>query len=226
MVAWNEGHRLKKLLKHLRPHFETIIVGVQASQDATAAIAEIYADTVVLDAHRGFGDATYGPLVLPKVKTVWAFKVDADEWPSPDLLASLGEAIAHAEDNRFNGMWLPFRSSVDGLEYEEQHGHLRLFKTAIGWPETLHSRPMTDNTGYWPTGHIRHDRTLDEMMQDYLRYWEKGLGNGGWEDHNRAMMYHACLGTAQAKGWEYVQSFAWWPQVEAIAFRVEQPWLT
>ena len=86
---------------------------------------------------------------------------------------------------------------------------------------------MTDNTSYWGGhGYIRHDRTLDEMMQDYLRYWDKGLGHQGWEDHNRLMMYHACSGTAAQKGWDYVRSFPWWPQVEAIAFVSEKPWTT
>ena len=70
-----------------------------------------------------------------------------------------------------------------------------------------------------------NDRTLDEMMRDYLRYWHAGRGNSGWEDHNRLMMYWACLGTAEKKGWDYVRSFEWWPQVEAISFTKETPWL-
>ena len=224
MVAWNEAPRLKPLLKHLRPYFKNIIVGVQKSDDATAAIAELYADVTVLDGHRGYGDATFGPKVLPKVPTEWTFKVDADEWPDDALLNTLGAAIADAEFNNFEGMWIPFRSAVDGIEYTEQHGHLRLFKTALGWPDTLHSRPMTENTGYWPHGYIRHDRTLDEMMQDYLRYWDIGRGQSSWEEHNRLMMYHACSGTAASKGWDYVRSFPWWPQVQAVAFRHESPW--
>lgn len=225
-MAWNEAPRLKPLLKHLRPYFETIVVGVQQSEDATDAIAELYADVVVRDRHRGFGDATYGPLVLPKVTSEWSFKVDCDEWPSVDLLRTLGAAVEDAERQRLDGMWIPFRSWVDGSEYTEQHGHLRLFRTRLGWPDTLHSRPMTENTGYWPNGHIRHERTLDEMMQDYLRYWTAGRGNAGWDEHNRMMMYHACSGIAALKGWEYVQSFPWWTQVEAIAFRAEKPWLS
>jgi hypothetical protein len=73
-------------------------------------------------------------------------------------------------------------------------------------------------------GHFRHERSLDEMMQDYLRYWDVGRGNAQWDEHNRVMMHNACVGTAARKGWAFVQSFDWWPRVEAIAFKEEQPW--
>lgn len=225
MVAWNEQERIGKLLDWLRPFFATVAVVVQESDDATFLIADEFADILTVDRHRGFGDASFGPLLLPLVKTPWTFKIDCDEWPDEDLLRSLSSATWYAEHSGLEGIWVPFHSSVDGIEYEEQHGHLRLFRTAIGWPRTLHSRPMTEKTAFWTTGHIRHDRTLDEMMRDYLRYWHAGRGNSGWEDHNRLMMYWACLGTAEKKGWDYVRSFEWWPQVEAISFTKETPWL-
>lgn len=224
MVVWNDERRLKKLLKHMRPYFERIVVGVQASPDATLAVAELYADKVVRDIHHGFGDATYGPLVLPEAHTEWSFKVDADEWPNEELLKSLGDATKDAHVNGKDGMYIEFKSAIDGGEYNEQHFHLRLFRTRLGWPATLHSRPPTENTGTWRVGHIRHDRTLDEMISDYLNYYRIGRDNRQWEEHNRMMMYWACCGTANIKGWDYVRSFPWWSQVEAISFKHEQPW--
>jgi hypothetical protein len=218
IVAWNEAHRLEKLLTYVRPWFTTIAVVVQKSTDGTEEIARDLADVFVSDLHRGYGDASFGPVLLPLVRTAWTFKCDADEWPSEDLLNTLTSAAWYAQSEGRVGLWIPFRSAVDGIEYNEPHSHLRLFRTAIGWPGTLHSRPMTDNTFWWHTGYIRHNRTLDEMMQDYLRYWDVGRGNKGWEDHNRLMMYHACKGTAETKGWAYVKAFPWWPAVEAIAF--------
>ncbi len=225
LVAWNEERRLEPLLELLRPHFATIGVGVQKSTDRTLEIASKVADVLVTDEHRGYGDATFGPRLLPAIKTRWTFKLDCDEWPSEELLASLSSATWYAESKGFNGVWIPFRSSVEGIEYDEQHSHLRLFETRLGWPGLLHSRPGTDATAWWPLGHIRHDRSLDEMMQDYLRYYKVGLGNSGWDAHNRLMMKSACWGTAKVKGWEFVQSFGWWPEVEAAAFADEKPWL-
>jgi hypothetical protein len=226
LVVWNDQERLGQLLSWIRPYFARIVVGVQDSEDDSLSVARELADTVVEDRHSGFGDSTYGPKVLSLVTSPWALKLDCDEWPSTDLLDSLSSATWMCEQDRdtFDGAWLPFRSSVDGVEYEEQHAHLRLFRAHLGWPAMLHSTPPTNRTLLWHTGHIRHDRTLDEMMRDYLNYWRVGLGNKGWEAHNRSMMYHACLGTAGVRGWDYVRSFTWWPEVEAIAFKEEKPW--
>lgn len=225
MVAWNEEGRIGKLLDWLRPFFKTVAVGVQESDDTTFMVAREYGDIVVLDRHHGYGDATFGPRLLPLIKTPWTFKVDCDEWPDEDLLRSLSSATWYAEHHGLSGLWIPFRSWVDDIEYEEQHSHLRLFRTEAGWPAGLHSRPPIENTAVWQEGHIEHRRTLDEMMQDYLRYWSAGRGHRGWEDHNRLMMFHACRGTAERRGWDYVRTFSWWPEVEAIAFQEEQPWL-
>jgi hypothetical protein len=225
LVAWNEQVRIGRLLPYLRPYFEEIVVGVQESDDDTLRIAREFADTVVVDKHHGFGDATYGPRVLPFVSKPWSFKVDCDEWPNEELLGSLSNATWYAREHDLDGIWIPFRSAVDGIEYEEQHGHLRLFQTHVGWPATLHSRPMIENTAYWRAGFIRHDRSLDELVRDYLRYLRIGQGNAGWDFHNRLMIRSACMGTAQQKGWAYVQSFDWWPEVAAKAYdEGDTPW--
>lgn len=226
LVAWNEEARIGKLLDWLRPFFKTVAVAVQESDDATFMVAKEFADILVLDRHHGFGDASFGPKLLPLVQTPWTFKVDCDESPDEDLLRSLSSATWYAENNGLSGLWIPFHSWVDDMEYVEQHSHLRLFRTEAGWPRYLHSRPPIENTAVWQTGHIDHRRTLDEMMQDYLRYWTAGRGNPGWEDHNRLMMFGACDAAGRKRGWDYVRAFSWWPQVEAIAFQEDQPWLS
>lgn len=225
IVAWNEEVRLLPLLQLLRPVFSTIIVGVQNSYDMTETIAQKYADVVILDGHRGYGDATY-PTIMKNVRTKWAFKIDADEVPDDKLLKSLSHATWMAERMGKAGVWIPFRSWIDGIEYEEQHNHLRLWEARFPWPGTQHSRPpIADGDSIiWNDGHIRHERTLNEMIQDYLRYYAIGKDNPGWEKHNREMMYHACSGTAKVRGWDYVFSFPWWPRVETIAFTEDRPW--
>jgi hypothetical protein len=218
-VAWNEAHRLPQLLQLVRPVFQTLAVAVQESSDDTLAIAREYADVVVEDEHRGYGDATFGPKLLPAVQTPWVLKLDADEIPSDELLASLSSATWAAAD----GAWIPFRSAVEGIEYEEQHCHLRLFRTKHGWPPYLHSRPPIEHGVLWHTGFIRHDRSLRELLVDYLRYWAIGHGNSGWDTHNRSMMWHACTGTAAVKGWEFVKALDVWPRVQEIAFDGKDP---
>jgi hypothetical protein len=83
----------------------------------------------------------------------------------------------------------------------------------------MHSRPEAKHPAFWnPEDILHHDRSLDEMIVDYLRYWKIGAHNPGWVKHNREMMYNACTATAAHKGWAFVQGFEWWPQVRDIAF--------
>lgn len=223
IVVWNDAERLRRLLEHVRPFFETLAVAVQESPDDTLYVALELADIVVKDKHRGFGDATFGPRLLPQVTTKWTFKCDADEWPTDLLLGHLRRYVDEAERAGAGGVWVPFRSWVDDLEYEEQHSHLRLFRTAEGWPETMHSRPSPDVTLTGDVGHVEHRRSLDEMMRDYLSYYEKGMRNPAWVDHNRLMMKSACDGVAAVKGWHYVRSWGWWPQVRDAAYEGRNP---
>jgi hypothetical protein len=222
MVVWNDETRAHALLDYIRPFFSDVVVGVQDSPDRTLVVARELADVVVEDAHHGFGDATFGPKLLPRVRTPWVLKVDCDEWPSRELLDSLSNATWYADhEAKTRGVWVPFRSSVDGIEYEEQHGHLRLFHRSAGWPGLLHSRPPIEDGIWWPVGHIRHDRSLDELVRDYLSYLRVGRGNAQWTEHNELMIRSACTGTAEKKGWEYVRSHEWWPQVASIVGKEE-----
>lgn len=220
-VAWNEERRAPKLLELAREWFTRMVIGVQESTDGTLSIVRSLADRstdqVIEHPHHGFGDASM-PDLISHAKTPWVFVVAFDEMPDLELLQSLWSATAYADAIGADAIWIPFRSIVEDIEYNEQHGHLRLFRRSLGWPRTLHSRPAGRKEIWWPHGVIRHERSLDEMMQDYLRYYELGRGNRGWENHNRQMMHDACEGVAAMKGWDFVEGHEWWPKVRQIAF--------
>jgi hypothetical protein len=222
MVVCNEAHRLEPLLRHLRPHFDTIIIGVQESTDGTESIVDDYADVVVADKRSGYGDSTVVKLQR-RVNGRWCFRVDADEWPTDDLLERLPAAVEYAETHNLQGLWLPFRSWIEDVEWKVPHSHLRLWRNNILWPPALHSRPMTENTQVWHTGFIEHRKSLSEHITGYLGYWDAGRGNVGWETHNAVMMEAACRGSAERYGWGFVQSFDWWPEVRRIAFHDKDP---
>lgn len=224
-VAWNEAERAPDLLALAHEWFTHTVVGVQESTDGTLAIArEILnrkSDQIIEHPHYGFGDRSM-PDLIRSAETDWVFVLAFDELPELELLKSLMSAVALAERIRVDAWWVPFASFVEGIEYTEQHGHLRLFKRRLGWPEGLHSRPAGKNEAWWPFGKIVHTRSLDEMMWDYLRYYQLGKGNRSWEAHNTLMMHDACASVADRFGWDYVMQHDWWPQVARIAFTKEE----
>ena len=223
IVAWNESKRIGALLTYLQPYFDRTVVCVQDSTDNTLEIARAMAtrpgDQVITDRHWGHGDASFQRMIN-RAKTDWCYVVSCDEWPSQDLLESMSTAIAWAKRNPLTeqAVWFKFKSSIDGIEIDDDIAHLRLFLTDIPWQGTLHSRPNTTRALLWPYGFMHHARSLDEMMIDYLMYFEVGLGNPAWVRHNQIMMHDACCMVAKHKGWAYVQAFPWWEQVAKIAF--------
>ena len=223
IVVWNDAERLKPLLEYVRPYFERLAVVVQESSDRSLDVAIENADIVVKDRHHGYGDASFGPKLLPQIPTTWTFKIDADEWPTEELLVHLGTYVKEADEKGTKGVWIPFRSWTEGREYEEQHAHLRLFHTKVGWPGMLHSRPPIEDGFVGDVGSIEHRRSLDEMMRDYVEYYRIGINNPGWVAHNRLMMKSACDGVAAVKGWKYVRSFDWWPSVLRAAYDGKEP---
>lgn len=219
-VAWNEEERAPALLQMAQQWFSDVVVGVQKSTDGTLDIARQYANTVVEHPHFGFAEPSFQDL-MQRCRHRWVFCVSFDEMPDTELLESLSSAVAYAEMHSRDGVLIPFASAIDGVEYSEQHEHLRLFRRHLRWPATMHSEPEARKRLHWPFGHIRHDRSLDEMMVDYLRYYRLGRGDAGWEKHNRMMLHDACEAVAAVKGVGYVQSFDWWPEVRKIAFSEE-----
>lgn len=220
-VLWNEAARLPKLLETLQPTFRRTLVIVQESEDETWQIARSYqrdSDLVVADIHHGTGDASM-PLLKELVETDWTFVISGDELPDEELLSTIGDAVDAAEAMGADGVWIRFRSFIDGFDFSgEQDAHLRLYRSSLDWPGSMHSRPDPKKNAHWDKGAIYHERSLDEMMLDYLRYYELSGDNESWLAHNRLMMHDACAAVAGKKGWDYVTAFPWWPRVASVAF--------
>lgn len=217
-VYFNEEKRLPRLLSYVRPWFKNIVVGVQESTDGTEEIARSFSDKVVIDKCHGYAEPTF-QMVLDQVDTEWAFVVSGDEFPSLDLLESFQKMIGSAEISGADGVAIKFRSTIEGVDYSsEQDSHIRVFKTRLGWPSTMHSGPAASRPIFWESGHIDHDRSLDEMMRDYLRYQSLAGSNVGWNTHNRLMMHDAVAATAKTFDWDSATDYEWWPDVKREAF--------
>lgn len=221
-VLWEEEPRVERLLTLLTAHFPFVTVVVQEGSDATYAIAERILrplDMLLADKHRGAGDFSM-PLALQHVGTPWSFVISGDELPSSELLSSLPQAVAAMEQQGNGGAFIEFQETIEGLPFLEHGRHVRLFRTEGGWEARLHSAAPHTNTILWGTGYIAHDRSLDEIAYDYLRYLTiaERDNDAGLLRVNRNMLFRACKLVAEAKGWRFVKRYEWWPEVEARVF--------
>jgi hypothetical protein len=222
-VLWNEAARVEGLLTQLTAHFPEVVVVVQKSSDRTLLLAERvlrgHQDIVVEDEWRGAGDFSM-PLALSHVRNEWAFVVSGDEIPSDDLLASIPDAVAQMERDRNDGAFIECQERIEGVPYVEHGRHVRLFRTSTGWEARLHSAATHENVIRWPIGHIQHDRSLNEVFEDYLRYIRiaEEAEDGNLVNLNINTIYRAANLVADAKGWKYVHAQPAWPEVERRVF--------
>jgi glycosyltransferase involved in cell wall biosynthesis len=230
IIAWNEEARLGQLIERLQPWFERIAVVVQESDDRTWQVAEEMlrlSDRLISDKHHGWAEPS-AQLAVAALKTDWVFRIDCDEWPSDDLLGSLGHAkwLAEERADSCEGVWLTIHETIEGLRRERSTAELRLAAGYLSWPSELHSRPATERVHLWPYGYLMHSRSLTEVMEDYLRYLDIGRESPTLLEANVRMMREACEVVARDKGWTFVQSHAWWPAVEAAIYEETKPWLS
>lgn len=221
-VLWKEAHRARRLLSCLAANFERVVVVVQESDDATFEIAQDElkpTDVLIPDEWRGGGDFSM-PLALSRVETEWVFVISGDEYPSVKLLESIPNAVRIMEHDGRSGAFIVFKETIEGQPYIEHGKHVRLFRRAGGWEARHHSSAPHENTITWPIGHIDHDRSLDEVVEDYVRKYRmmEREGDSRLFHVQITMLRRACTQTAQAKGWDWVKDHPWWPEVEAIAF--------
>ena len=227
---WNCAPRLEALLTYVRPWFKRIVVGVQESPDNTLEVARRFADLVIEDKWHGRGDPTLNRVVSTVAAHKLAFAISDDEWPSEALLYSFQDAAETMLREHRAGAWVHFKSTIDGFEFtREQDEHLRLFQPKVGWPAAPHSRPPIDGGLRWrpnPEAFVTHARSLDEMMQDYIRRYDLTAKEPGWgqqQAHNIRMMQGACNAIMERRGTEYVTAFEWWARVRDIAYGGADP---
>lgn len=222
-VLWEEAHRAERLLSCLVANFERVVVVVQECDDGTWDIAKDTlrpTDALIGDIWRGGGDFSM-PMALANVKTEWAFVISGDEYPSEDLLASIPDAIDLMERAGRSGAFIRFEETIEGQPFVEHGKHVRLFRVSGGWEARHHSSAPHENTITWLKGHIDHTRTLDEVVRDYVRKYQMMEREGRTElfPVQITMLRRACAQTAEVKGWDWVKSHEWWPEVESIAFK-------
>jgi hypothetical protein len=223
-VIYNEERRVAPLTATLGTWFDEVVVVVQKSTDKTLDIARkiLNAPThkVIEDAHRGAGDFSM-PTALAAVTKPWVFVLSGDEMPDIELLRSLPDLTTALERDGLQGAFIEFEEKVDGVPYIEHGRHVRVFRPEGGWEARLHSAASHDRVGIWPIGVIHHERSLSELIIDYLGYLAiaERDGDAGLVDVNRATIMRACETVAESKGWAYVRGLKEWPMVEQHVLR-------
>jgi glycosyltransferase involved in cell wall biosynthesis len=169
IITKNEADQIADCITSVKDHADEIIVVDDYSSDDTAAIAEGLGAQVhkrkmdIEGKHRNWAYSRAG--------NDWVFSVDADERPTPELMAEIKETIQNTEHVCFD---MPFRTYIG--DYWIRGGgwypapKVKLFrKSKFRYEEVeVHPRIITDGSG----GHLKND-VIHYSYRDWADYLAK-----------------------------------------------------
>lgn len=141
LLVKNEIALLPRLLEHVSPWMDEIIIIDTGSTDGTLEAARKYTDRVFqifldhdFSTARNFG--------LSKVKTEWVFHLDADEWPTEILLEWLAHFVDDRKSTQYEGVSILRHNLVGGERIGDRtlEQHIRFFRRTYRFEGHIHER--------------------------------------------------------------------------------------
>lgn len=138
IICRNEEKVIERCLQSLLGHFdEIVIIHDGICEDNTLKIAHKYTSEVYeMSEHRGIGECWYYD-GFNRCKGNWVFRIDADEYLSLELQASLKELIKNPDIDGYSFLWPMW----DGCKYISTKALRKNFlfrKSRIGFLEKSH----------------------------------------------------------------------------------------
>jgi len=136
MIVKDEEELLRPLLEHIKPWFDEVIVTDTGSTDRTIEIAEA-AGVEVLTAVMDYGFAAARNVGISAVHTEWFFVLDADEWPTLELLKWIQTFVRTPSSHHYESGIL-WRENKVGEGEPQLEKHARLFKSHMRYVGKVH----------------------------------------------------------------------------------------
>lgn len=153
ILAKNEAHQIRDAVLSVLWAQDILVVVDSSSTDGTASLAEGLASNVRVYVHEFVNFSYQRNWAIGKVTTPWVFMLDADERPSPELVASIRKTLAGQPDE--DAFRIYRRNFILGrpLKYGGQARDkvIRLFRRGLRYPDRLVHEELT---GYGRLGQL------------------------------------------------------------------------
>jgi glycosyltransferase involved in cell wall biosynthesis len=173
IIAKNEAARIAACLESVRGLADDVVVVISDSTDDTATLCRAHGARVIEAQWHGFGSQKN--LAVKESRYDWVLCVDADEQVTPQLAASIRQAL---DAPSAAGFRLRRRNKFMGRYLRHGEGYpdwnLRLFDRRRGsWSnDEVHERVQVDGIISSLAGDLRHDSadTLERYLLKQNRY--------------------------------------------------------
>ena len=185
LLVRDEADLLPVLLTHLRGWVDEMVIVDTGSKDASYSIAKAYTQKAYrylfprpADAPLDFSAARN--FALGAVTKPWVLQVDADEWPTEDLLRWMHKAVAATEAKLYDGYSI-MRQNLVGGEMIGPHTyerHVRLFRKGVRFVGRIHEKVNVTlpRTGVAPGNLLLlHHKTIErqERQNKFYKHWRE-----------------------------------------------------
>jgi glycosyltransferase involved in cell wall biosynthesis len=139
MIVQDEEQLLRPLLLHVARWMDEIIILDTGSMDATLRIAREFTDKVFMyPLDMNFSKARNR--ALEKATTTWVFQVDADEWPTIELLRWIKQGVVRGLFAFYDGIRVMRENLVAGQKIGENsyEWHTRVFRRGYRFVGRIH----------------------------------------------------------------------------------------
>lgn len=179
MIVKDEERLLRPLLLHLQRWVDEMVIVDTGSRDSTRKIIREFAPYVFrYDWDMDFSAArNYG---LSLMKAYWIFHVDADEWPTLELLRWINEAMIRGFLDSYDGLQVVRENMVNGqgIGKNTYEWHTRLFRRGHQFQGRIHEA-IDVNPGKLlsapSTFFLNHHKTeaRQQMQNDRYEAWQE-----------------------------------------------------
>ncbi len=172
MLVKNEVSLIARVVAHIRPYVDQVVITDTGSTDGTYELAKRIADVAhYIPLNMNFAQARNGGLGL--CNQPWVLQVDADEWPTGELLCWIVQWHKTAD---VDALMIRRENLIDGKEIGERtyEWHPRLFRRHLRYRGALHESISPRNVEYAPEDLLllhHKSEARQQRQNEFYRQW-------------------------------------------------------
>lgn len=146
VIVKDEEPLLSPLLAFVQQHVDEMVIVDTGSTDRTIEVARLYTSKV-FEHPLGHDFSGVRNFALTKATEPWVLHIDADEWPTLELLDWIRMFLATSDDHSVSCVEIRRQNYIDGkpIGVHTYEWHRRLFRRELRYVGRIHEKLVVDS---------------------------------------------------------------------------------